>query len=117
MSQPQPSNPPVIPGKPTPLPPIIPLPPPVIPGKPDPQNQFDEYGCVSAAGFYWSPSQQMCCKIGECSTPQPWVCTADQLPKVGSMDWHGCKRPNQVYAPSSGKCCDSVCVPPHFNKK
>ena len=93
-------------------------PPPLIPGKPDPlptQNNFDGYGCAAMAGFIWSPSDGMCCKQMDCKDPQPWVCNPSQLPSTDSMDWHGCKKPNQTYDSKTAQCCNAVCMLPQFN--
>lgn len=109
---PPPTTPPTMPPSVSPI--LIPG---IKPKVPPIQNKLDGYGCPSAAGFVWSPSEGMCCKQLSCKDPQPWVCDANQLPNTGSMDWHGCKNPKQMYDYQSGNCCNAICITPNFNQK
>jgi hypothetical protein len=107
MSQPQPN----MPNKPpvSPITPITPSPP-VKPSPPKPQ--LDQYGCYASAGYYWSPSENSCCKCDAGHPPQPWVCNPSELPTTGSMTWHGCKEPSQKWDAMHNTCHDCQCMPP-----
>ena len=96
--------------------PSIPSKPSMPPATPPVSNQTDAYGCVPSAGYYWSPSEGLCCNCSPGQDPAPWVCSPAELPTTGSMDWWGCKRPSQLYDVSTQKCSSCVCVLPQLNK-
>ena len=109
-SPPPPMKSPTMPSTPSPLTPQK------IPSSlPPQQNKFDQYGCASNSGFFWSPSDASCCKSNDCSDPHPFVCNPHQIPVQNSMDWHGCKKPSQIYDSQSGTCCNALCMAPQQN--
>ena len=120
-SKPQPGPYPIIPGLPDPNPnpnsPPKPGPYPIIPGLPDPESHIDPI-CDTKKGFQYNQLRNKCCKPGINTEPAPWVCDPSELSQIGSMDWHGCKRPQQGYNPYDSMCTNGlICVNPTYAPK
>lgn len=49
-----------------------------------------------------------------CAPPQPWTCNPSEITQNSYISPFGCKKPQEIYNPTTHQCCACSCDPNEF---